>query len=607
MQIKINNKIYNFSAGETILDVCNREKISIPRLCYHADLKKNEGLCRLCLVKTNKTNGLVASCQTQAEDFMEVITEDREIEQARKINLELLWAEHAGKCAKCQRNGKCELQSLAYRFGIQVDATSFVPKIDQFEKEEALLTLKNSLKNRVVDDDNSCLRRDSQYCTECRRCVQACQQIQAMAELETHGRSIATKIGTAYGKPIDCIFCGQCANLCPTAAIVEKDETKKMEQFIKNPQINTIFYVAPSVGATIGEEFGLNPGSFMQEKINFALRRLGANKIFDSTFGVDLTVMEEADELVRRLQKREIRKERGALPMFTGCCASWVLYVEKYWPHLRSHLSGVKSPISTLGAMIKTYYAQKQKINPKKIATIAIVPCTSKKFERLRSELGRDGYQDNDVVITTRELARYLKKKRINLPHLPNEKVDMLMGEYSDRGMIFETTGGITEAVLHRAYEILACKPLLGLDFKQVRGLDGVKEAEIIIPESKCNSKELKIKVAVAHKMVNAKKLLKLVDKGECPYHFIEVMACPDGCLGGGGQPLPVNDEIRKKRKQVIYRLNKELPIRKCHKNPMIKKIYAEFLGHPGSKSAKKYLRTNYIDRSKKEINYEVN
>ncbi|HHX58298.1 MAG TPA: 4Fe-4S binding protein [Candidatus Moranbacteria bacterium] len=598
MQIKIDNKIYNFSTGETVLDVCKREGINVPRLCHHPDLKRTEGLCRLCLVKTNKTKGLVTSCQTLAENLMEVVTEDEEIQQARKINLELLWAEHAGKCAQCQRNGDCELQSLAHNFGIQVDVMDFVPKVDQFEKEEALLALKESLKNRVVDEGNNCIKRDSQYCIECRRCVQACREIQTVTEYEMHYRNIATKVGTAYEKSMDCIFCGQCANLCPTAAIVEKDETKKMERLLKDPQMHTVFYVAPSVRVTIGEEFGLEPGVFMEHKINTALRELGADKIFDINFGADLTIMEEAHELTVRLGKMIAGDRQVKIPMFTSCCPSWVLYVEKYWPHLPNHLSSAKSPVGMIGAMVKTYYAQKEGLNPKAIATIAIMPCTSKKFEITRKEMGRAGYQDNDLVVTTREFARYLKKKRIDLPNLTDGKADQLMSEYSGGGMIFGATGGVMEAALRTAYENLTCESLPKIEFEMVRGVSGIREAEIIIPKGKCNTKELKIKVAVVHKIANAKKILEMVERGNCPYHFVEVMACPGGCLGGGGQPLPVDDEIRDKRRRAIYQRDKELPVRKCHENPMIKKIYSEFLGEPGGELSEKYLHTKYFDRS---------
>lgn len=595
-QIKIDEKIYDFKEGETVFDVCRRHKIKIPTLCFHEDLLPVEGLCRLCLVKTSKNKNPVTSCQTEAEHLLEVTTHDKEIEKARRINLELLWADHAGKCAQCQRNGNCELQDLAKEFEVDID--DFVPELDKFKKEEQLKALKESLKNRVVDDGNPSIHRDNQYCVECRRCIKACRDIQTVNEYGMNYRSIETKVSTACEAPMDCIFCGQCANYCPTAAIVEKDETDKLVKALGEENKVKIFQTAPSVRFSLGEEFGLEPGDFVEGKIYTALREIGGDYIFDTSFAADITIMEEAHELSERLKKFLSGNKSIKLPMFTSCCPSWVLYVEKYWPQYREHLSSAKSPMSMVSPMIKTYFAQKKKINPENITNIALMPCTSKKYEAARKELGRDGYQDTDLVITTREFARFLKKRNIDLTKLKEGKQDEALGLYSGAGVIFGSTGGVMEAALRTAYEELTCEELPKPDYKGVRGLKGIREAEVVIPKGKCNLKEIKIKVAVAHEIRNAKIILEQLAKGECDYSFVEVMACPGGCLGGGGQPIPTDARVREKRMKAIYSRDKDLPIRKSHENPSIKKLYEEFLGKPGGEKSEKYLHTSYTDRT---------
>ena len=597
MQLKIDGKIYDFERGETILDICRRNEIKIPNLCFHQDLLPSSGVCRLCLVKTDKNRGPVTSCQTVAAEGMEVITEDEEIKNARRTNMELLWADHAGKCAKCTRNGDCELQNLARDFEIEIN--DFVPNISSFEREEQLRLLKESLKNRIVDDENPSVYRDNQYCIECGRCIKACRDIQTVCEYEMHNRSVETSVGTACKKPMDCIFCGQCSIYCPTAAITEKDETEKLEKVLEEEGSIKIFQVAPSVRFTLGEEFGLEPGNFVEDKIPTALREIGADLVFDTTFSADLTIMEEAHELVGRLRNFLAGDKSAKLPMFTSCCPSWVLYVEKYWPEYRDHLSSAKSPQQMLGALLKTYFAQKKKINVESIKSISLMPCTSKKYEAARKEMGRGGQQDVDLVITTREFARYLRKKRINPLKLERGEFDKSLGEYSGAGIIFGSTGGVMEAALRTAYEELTCEELPKLDFSEVRGEEGIREAEVVIPKGKCNLKPITIKVAVAHEIRNAKKILEKIKQGKCDYHFVEVMACPSGCLGGGGQPIPTNSEIRKKRREAIYKRDKSLPTRKSHENPAIKNIYEEYLKTPGGELSEKYLHTKYTDRKK--------
>lgn len=597
MQIKIDGKIYKTQKTGTILEVCRDLGVEIPTLCHHGDLSPSEGLCRLCLVKTNCHKGLVASCQTKASDYLEVLTVDQDIQKARKWNLELLWADHAGKCSQCQKNGHCELQKLARDF--EIDINDFIPDWKNSPKESQLLVLKESLKNRVVDDQNLCLVRDNQYCIECRRCEKACRELQTVDSYGINYRSIETKVGTPGEIPLDCVFCGQCANYCPTGAIVEKDETEKMEEILKDRNKLKIFQFAPSIRFTLGEEFGLEPGTFVEGKIVALLKKLGADLVFDTTFSADLTIVEEANELTERILARARGDKKGILPMFTSCCPSWVLYMEKYWPQFISHLSSCKSPQQMLGALLKTYYPEKRKINVENIVSLSIMPCIAKKFEAQRKEMGRKKIADVDLVLTVRELARLAKRKGIDFEKLSEEKTDSLLGQYSGAGILFASSGGVMEAALRTAYEKLTCEKLKKLDFKEVRGAKGIREAEIIFPKSKCLIKELKIKVAVAHKLVNAKKIMESLEQGTCDYDFVEVMACPDGCLGGGGQPIPSDSTIREKRKKAIYELDQKLPKRKSHENPAVEKVYAEYLKNPGSQLAEKLLHTEYEKRNR--------
>ncbi len=597
MQIKINDKIYDCQEGETVLAVCQRNGIRIPTLCNHDDLLSSGGVCRLCLVKVKDHSQLTTSCQLTVADGLEIVTEDDDIEKARKINLELLWADHAGKCAHCLKNGNCELQNLAKEY--KLDVFDFVPEIKKFDEEQKLRALKESLKGRIVDNGNPSIARDNQYCIECGRCIRVCTQIQTIGEYSMSGRSIQTSVGTACNVPMDCILCGQCANVCPTAAITEKDEVLKLEELMEDKSKIKIFQVAPSVRFTLGEEFGLEPGNFVEEKIPTALRKIGADLVFDTTFSADLTIIEEAHELIERITKFLKGDKDVKFPMFTSCCPSWVLYLEKYWPEYKEHLSTAKSPQQMLGAMIKTYHSQKQKISEKNIASISIMPCTSKKFEAGRKEMGRNGLRDVDLVITTRELARFLKKKKIDFLKLEDQNFDQALGTYSGAGIIFGSTGGVMEAALRTAYETLTREELPSLDFKAIRGEAGIKTAEIVIPKGKCNVEELRIKVAVAHEIRNAKKILEMMRKGECEFHFVEIMACPSGCLGGGGQPIPTNAEIRRERREVIYRKDSKLPIRKSHKNPAVKKLYEEFLKEPGGEKSEELLHTKYFNRKK--------
>lgn len=589
IQIKINNKIYDAEKGETILDVCRRNKIYIPTLCHHSDLLPAEGVCRLCLVKTNQHKELVTSCQNQVVDHLEVNTEDEDIQKSRKYNLELLWADHAGKCKDCYRNGNCELQRLAKE--LQVDIDDFIPSLDKFEKEQQLSFLKESLKNRVVDDKNPSICRDNQYCVECSRCIKACRDIQTVESYAMNYRSIETKVGTPAEVPLDCIYCGQCANVCPTAAITEKSDLPRLKKLLADETKLKVFQFAPSARFTLGEEFGMPPGTFVEGKLISALRKLGADLVFDTSLSADLTIMEEAHELIGRIQ------EGKTMPMFTSCCPSWVLYIEKYWPQFIGNLSSCKSPQQMLGGLIKTYFAQEKKINPESIISVSVMPCTSKKYEAQREEMGRDGIKDVDIVVTVRELAKLIKENKINFEKLADGEPDKPLGVHTGAGIIFGSTGGVMEAALRTAYETLTCEELPKLDYSQLRGEGGIRETQITFPKGKCSPKEVTLNVAVAHEIRNAKKILQDLEKGKCKYDFVEVMACPGGCLGGGGQPIPSSAQIRKKRMQAIYKQDKDLPVRKSHENAAVKKIYDEYLETPGSQKSENLLHTKYTNR----------
>ncbi len=596
-QIKIDNKTYKVKEGQTVLEVCRENKIFIPTLCQHDDLGPSEGVCRMCLVKTNKHQGLVTSCQTEVEEGLEVITEDFDIERARRYNLELLWTDHFGKCASCVSNGNCELQKLAGK--LQVDVDDFVPEYKDFSLNEQLKLLKQSLKNRVVDDKNPSIYRDNQYCIECRRCIKACQLIQTIDSYESNYRSIKTNVGTPGEIPLDCIYCGQCSTHCPTAAITEKFNINELEKVLLNSEKIKIFQIAPSVRFTIGEAFGLEPGTLVEGKIITALRKIGADLVFDTTFSADLTIIEEANELVGRI-KDKVQGKKVELPMFTSCCPSWVLYIEKYYPELIPNLSSCRSPQAMLSSMIKTHYAEKNRILPKNIVNISLMPCTSKKYEAQREELSNGKIQDTDIVITANEFIRLVKKRGIDFVNLENGNFNQTLGIASGAGVIFGSTGGVLEAALRTAYEQITCDELGQVDFKEVRGNKGIREMEITIPKAKCLAQEVKIKVAVAHEIRNAKKIVEMIKAGKCDYDFVEVMACPSGCLGGGGQPYPVNEKIRTQRRKAIYERDRNLPIRKSHENPEIQKLYEDYLGEPGGHLSEKFLHTSYTDRKKR-------
>jgi iron-only hydrogenase group A len=585
MQIKINNQSYQADPDDTIISVCKRNGVRLPTLCAHPDLLPSEGVCRMCLVETNQSNGLVSSCTQKISEGLEVLTETENVNKARKINLELLWADHAGKCATCRRNGRCELQNLAQEY--EVDEFKFVPRRKELRSENELDLLKDNWSHVVVDEKNASIARDSQYCIECRRCVRICRDMQKVEAYGVNYRNSRTNVGTPHEIPLDCIFCGQCSAVCPTAAITEKDDIKKFEDALADPKKMVIVQTAPSVRFTFSEEFGMPPGTFWEQKLVASLKALGADKVFDTIIGADLTIVEEATELIKRV------KNKGVLPMFTSCCPSWVLYIEKYYPEFIPNLSSCKSPQQMLSPLIKTYYAQREKINPAQIVSVSIMPCTSKKYEAARAEMNSSGHQDVDIVLTIRELARLIRKNKIDPTKLKDDKFDPALGISTGAGMLFGSSGGVMEAALRTAVEKITGEELGRLDFEVVRGEEGIRCAEIEI-------NGLKLRVAVAHEIRNAKKLLEDLKAGKVQYDFIEVMACPNGCIGGGGQPVPTSPEIRSARIKGIIARDKGMSLRKSHENPVVKKIYKEFLGKPGGEKAEEMLHTRYANKSKK-------
>jgi len=584
MQIKINGKIYDADANDSVLAVCKKNGIPIPTLCAHLDLLPSEGVCRMCLVETNQSRCLVSSCTQKVCEGLEVLTETNNVNRARKINLELLWADHAGKCAGCKKNGRCELQNLAEVYNI--DEFKFVPRRRELKSEDELDLVKDNWSHTAADEKNPCISRDSQYCIECRRCVRACRDLQTVEALGVNYRSSKTNVGTPYEIPLDCIFCGQCSAVCPTAAITEKDDTEKFARALEDPKKMVVVQVAPSVRFSFGEEFGMPPGTFWEGKLVAALKELGADKVFDTTLAADLTIVEEANELIERI------KSGKKSPMFTSCCPSWVLFVEKYFPEYIPNLSTCKSPQQMLGALTKTYWSEKEKTDPKNIVSAAIMPCTSKKYEAERLEMNASNHKDVDIVLTVRELARLLRKKKINPAYLEDKKFDSALGISTGAGILFAQSGGVMEAALRTAVEKMTGEKLGKLEFEMVRG-----EAEYKCAEIQVN--KIKLKIAVVHEIRNARKLLEDIKAGRAQYDFVEVMACPNGCIGGGGGPPPTNKFVRGARIKAVLDRDKNMAVRKSHENPAVKKIYKEFLGHPGSEKAEELLHTKYIDKSK--------
>ncbi len=562
-------------AGTTVLKAAHAAGIKIPTLCWLKDINEI-GACRMCVVDVG-ARALAAACVMPVSEGMVVKTNTPQVRNARKSVLELILSNHERKCLSCVRSQNCELQALAKELGVEeskFDGDNIHYELDEFSPS-------------IVRDPNKCIL--------CRRCVSVCRNVQKIGAIGAVNRGFKTVIAPAFEKNIletNCVFCGQCITSCPVGALREKDDTDKVWEAISDPDKFVVVQPAPAVRVALGEEFGMPIGTRVTGKMSQALKRLGFDKVFDTDFGADLTIMEEANELLSRI------KNGGVLPMFTSCSPGWVKYLEHNFPEMLPNMSTCKSPMQMEGAIIKTYYAEKVGIDPKNIVVVAVMPCTSKKFEASRPEMEVDGMRAVDISITTRELARMIKQARIEFTKLPDEECfDELVAQSTGAAPIFGATGGVMEAALRTAADVLEGKSLENVEYKAVRGLEGIKEATLTLGG-------VEVKAAVAHSTGAAKELIQRIKSGEANYAFVEVMACPGGCVNGGGQPIVeafkrLDVDPRAARAAGLYAEDEAKTIRKSHENPDIQKLYKEFLGEPNSHKAHELLHTHYTDRSK--------
>ena len=575
VHVKVNNIPVEVEAGSTVLEAAKAAGVNIPTLCYLKDINEI-GACRICIAEVKGARSLVASCVYPVNEGMEIFTNTERVRKARKTTLELLLSNHKRECLSCVRSTNCELQKLSLEYGCDEN---------RFKGEKT-----------VCEEDTSTnyLIRDNEKCILCRRCVAVCRKVQEVGVISPIQRGFKTHIGSAFEEGLadaGCVACGQCIAACPVGALREKDEISKVREALADPEKVVVVAAAPAVRAAIGEEFGYPIGTNTEGKMFTAMRMLGFDKIFDVNFGADLTIMEEANELVERVTKG------GTLPMFTSCSPGWIRFVEYYYPDLIPNLSSCKSPMQMFGATVKTFWAEREGIDPKNIYVVGVMPCTAKKFEKTRDDQNASGYPDIDSVITTRELARMIRNAGILYSDLPESGFDNPLGEFSGAGVIFGATGGVMEAALRTAVDTLSGQTIDAVDYHDVRGMEGIKEAEYDV-------NGMKIKVAVASGLTNAKVLCDKIRKGECDYTFVEVMCCPGGCVGGGGQPIHSaytrrNTNINAVRAKALYDEDQACVVRKSHENKSIQLVYKEYFGKPGSHTAHRVLHTTYVNRRK--------
>jgi len=570
VELTINDIKVEAEQGMTILDAAKSVGIHVPTLCHMKDLFPT-GACRMCVVEVEGMRNLTPSCAYPVMQGMKVQTNSPRVRVARKTIVELLIENHPQDCLVCVRNKNCELQDLAERYNV---------------REHRYCGEK---KNHAIDISSASMERDPAKCILCGRCVRTCGEIQKIGAIDFTNRGFKSNVTTPFNKGLnisDCILCGQCILVCPTAALREKSHSKEVMSALVDKKKYTVVQVAPAVRASIGEEYNFPLGTNATGQMVTGLRRLGFNKVFDTNFAADLTIMEEATELINRVTNNK------TLPMFTSCCPGWVKYIEQNRPQLLDHVSTCKSPHEMEGAVIKTYYAKKMGLDPKDIFVVSIMPCTVKKFESVRPELNEENMQDVDAVLTTRELVRLFKMAGIDFNDLPEGEFDNPLGESTGAAAIFGTTGGVMEAALRTAYAKISGHELENLDLKEVRGLDGIKSATIPIGD-------LNVNVAIVNGIGNIGPILDEIERGESKYHFIEVMSCPGGCINGGGQPIHQKPEKVRKRIQVLYQIDEKMKTRRSHENESVIKLYKEFLGEPNGHISHEILHTTYVDRKK--------
>jgi NADH-quinone oxidoreductase subunit G/[NiFe] hydrogenase diaphorase moiety small subunit/NADP-reducing hydrogenase subunit HndD len=592
INLKIDGIDLTVDEGITILNAARKANIQIPTLCYHEDLCV-AGNCRVCVVEQKGSKNLVASCAMPVSEGMEIFTNTGKVRLARKHILELLLSEHNADCTKCYKNGNCELQYLASE--MLTGEPMFIDLVPD--------------KKYMIDKYNRAIIKDDSRCIRCQRCVRTCEELQSVSALDVAYRGNRMKISTFFEHPlfeVVCTNCGQCVNRCPTGALIERNYIDQVWDAIYDTTKNVVVQTAPAVRIALGEALGMPAGKIVTGKMVAALKRLGFDSVLDTDFTADLTIIEEGHELLTRLRKALVDKDSSvALPMATSCSPGWIKFIEHTFPEYLPNLSTCKSPQQMFGALAKTYYAQKRNLDPKNIVSVSIMPCTAKKFEANRPEMRSSGYTDVDYVLTTRELGIMIRQAGLDFESLPDEHYDSFMGASTGAGVIFGTTGGVMEAALRTVYEIVTGRevPFEGLNITPVRGTEGeVREASILIKKTLPEwsfLEGIELKCVVANGLAYAKKVMQSVKDGTGNYHFIEIMACPGGCLGGGGQPIPTNHEIRSKRKAAIYEEDMGMPIRKSHENPDVVEIYQEFLGKPLGHKSHELLHTHYTPRKR--------
>lgn len=589
INITINDVALKVDEGTSILHAAKSINVHIPTLCHHEDLCIS-GNCRICVVEVNNPNNLMAACATPVAENMNITTNSHQIRQARKHILELLLTEHNINCIKCTHNNSCELQKLALEYRTD---------------EELFISLR---KTKRPDASSPSILRDETKCIRCTRCVRTCAELQGVNALTMAGKGNKTIMSTFMDMPMNevvCTNCGQCINRCPTGALVERNYIEEVWDSIYDKSKHVVVQTAPATRVALGELFNLRPGNSVTGRMVSSLRRMGFDSVLDTDFTADLTIIEEGTELLHRLKKVLVDGDKSvALPMMTSCSPGWVKFIEHVFPELLPNLSTCKSPQQMFGALAKTFYADKKGLDPKDMISVSIMPCTAKKFEANRPEMRDSGFKDVDYVLTTRELSSMIRQSGIAVRTLQDENYDSIMGESTGAGVIFGVTGGVMEAAIRTVYELVTGRevPFDGLRVTPVRGMEGVKTASLLINDVTEEYKFLEgveLKVGIAHGLANARKLMNAVRDKTIELHFIEIMACPGGCIGGGGQPIPTNIKIRSARTDATYREDEGMKYRKSHENPEVKAIYEEFLGEPNGHKSHKLLHTYYTERKK--------